>query len=903
VPQSAPRNAFARANIRKLLQLPLYALGVAASLVVKRRSESWVFGCGSGVGEGALPLLQLAREHPGRSVVWLAKDSRELAQAAALGIPAVRKSSWRGFSATLRAGVIVVTHGLGDANRYATRGAFVVQLWHGIPLKLINLDSPVTTSSASGGLSRVLAQLYRLAASTISFMPAASAVSATRLRSAFGLPANRVVVTGDPRDDIVVTSSDAEARALLFAALGVPDEGRRVVLYAPTWRDGAADPGVPSREEWSRIERWLDSSGSILVVRPHPLSVGNYATSTAHVALLPATAQGDITPVLAGVEVVITDYSSIAYDFSLTGRPIVFFAPDLEAYEASRGLYEPYTAFSGGTEARSWPELLDLVESADDGTWSRLAEHATSLAVHHHAFRDGRNTARVYAEISSRLKEPTMTSTLPVGMPVTGATIDTVTREATTITLSGSRKNGTPESLSLVGPRLTLPATVTTTDTRWTATVELLVSRWHGPLLPPPSGTYVLSAATTGELPGDALLDGLFRIAFRTTDTSALAITISAPLADAERGPANQSRLEAAYRSSRAEPTDAVFFESFYGQNASCNPRAIDRSLAVLRPATRRYWSTVDASVEVPEGATRIIEGSEDWWRVRGTARVLVVNDWLRKRYKKRRFQTVLQTWHGTPLKKIALSRPKVGLRTAVATVLERARWDVLLAQNPHSASILRKAYAYLGPVWQEGYPRDDVLVAGDATAVRARLGIPDGVTVLLYAPTWRDDRPEHVDHLDVAAFTDSLGPGYLTLIRGHSRTLRPGRDVQASNVMDVTGYPDVSELFLVADALITDYSSVMFDFSVTGKPVFFFAPDLEHYREQLRGFYFDLDAVALGPVVQDSATLVKLVLDRENVREAYATKYAAWQERFNPRDDGGAADRVVRRLEAEKKL
>ncbi|TBN58574.1 glycosyl/glycerophosphate transferase [Glaciihabitans arcticus] len=508
-----------------------------------------------------------------------------------------------------------------------------------------------------------------------------------------------------------------------------------------------------------------------------------------------------------------------------------------------------------------------------------------------------------------------MTSTLPVGATLPDAIIDSVTLTTTTepiVTVTGLRSTGEPVAATLRGPRFEVPGEIELTPERWSVTFPLLVSRWHGPLLPLPSGQYVLDLATadaaivsTGipaELPEPQLLDELFRISIGAADAAParLAITLAPPLTDNELGPARQAALEAVYRSAKPTPLDAVFFESFYGQNASCNPRGIDRAIAELRPQTARYWSTVDASVEVPEGATRIIEGSEEWWRVRASARLLVVNDWLRKRYRKREHQRVLQTWHGTPLKKIALSRPNVGLRTAIATVLEGARWNILLAQNPHSASILRRAYAFTGRIWQEGYPRDDVLQGGDAAAVRARLGIPNDVTVLLYAPTWRDDRPEHIDHLDVAAFTDALGPGYLTLIRGHSRTLRPGRDVRASNVLDVTGYPDVSDLFLVADALITDYSSVMFDFSVTGKPVYFFAPDLEHYREQLRGFYFDLDEVALGPVVQDPDTLVQLVRDSDAVQEQYAGRYAAWLERFNPRDDGESANRVVRRLEAE---
>jgi CDP-glycerol glycerophosphotransferase len=499
-----------------------------------------------------------------------------------------------------------------------------------------------------------------------------------------------------------------------------------------------------------------------------------------------------------------------------------------------------------------------------------------------------------------------MTTTLPAGSTRDDVTVDSVVvapDAAPALVLSGS---GVPASGSLHGPRLEIEGTVAVRGGRWTATFPLLASRWHGALLPAPSGIYSLvlrghdgselSATVTTSADDEVLIGGVMRIS-TSTEGGSFAVTISPPLTDDERGPERQTALEAEYRSAKNTPLDAVFFESFYGRSASCNPLALDREFAASLPHITRYWSVVDASVEVPDGSVALIEGSAEWWRVRGSARLLVVNDWLRNRFRKRSFQTVLQTWHGTPLKKIALGRPGVGLRTALATIRERSRWNILLAQNAHSTSVFRSAYAYLGPIWQEGYPRDDTLVSGDAAAVRARLGLPDDVTVLLYAPTWRDDRPEHVDHLDVAAFTDALGEGYVTLIRGHSRTLQPGRDVQASNVLDVTGYPDVSELFLVADALITDYSSVMFDYSVTGKPMFFFAPDLEHYREQLRGFYFDLDPVAPGPVVQRADELVELVRSRHEVAERYAEKYAAWRARFNPRDDGGSAARVVARL------
>ena len=466
-----------------------------------------------------------------------------------------------------------------------------------------------------------------------------------------------------------------------------------------------------------------------------------------------------------------------------------------------------------------------------------------------------------------------------------------------------------PAAFRLQASRQVLPAELISLGNRWSARVPLLVSNWNGPLLPARSGRYVVIASASdgtrmslqkpAQLPAPQLLPSVTRVTITATDDS-LVVALSAPLTDRERGRQQQDSLESDYRAAEYEPLDAVFFESFYGQNASCNPLAIDRAIARLRPDITRYWSVADASVRVPEGATALLEGSAEWWRIRGSARLLVVNDWLRKRIRKRKYQTVLQTWHGTMLKKLALSRMRLGLRPAIATLRERGRWDILLAQNPHSRRVFRKAYAYTGAVWEEGYPRDDVLLTGDARSIRDRLGIAPGVSVMLYAPTWRDDRPDHVDHLDVALFAKLLGDDYVTLIRGHSRTLLPGEDVHAPNVLDVTGYPDVSELFLVADALITDYSSVMFDFTVTGKPVFFFTPDLEHYRQKLRGFYFDLIPVAPGPVVTSVEELATLVRDRENVQRKFADKYQLWRERFNPRDDGHAADRVVTRLLSE---
>jgi CDP-glycerol glycerophosphotransferase len=255
------------------------------------------------------------------------------------------------------------------------------------------------------------------------------------------------------------------------------------------------------------------------------------------------------------------------------------------------------------------------------------------------------------------------------------------------------------------------------------AVVPLLVSSGNGPPLPARSGEYEVLTKTpdgtpmplllSAELPAPQFIPAVTRVAFRPVGTG-LTVVLSSPLTDRERGPLQQESLESDYRAASFEPLNAVFFESFYGQNASCNPLAIDRELARVRPDIGRYWSVIDASVRVPDGAIALLEGSAEWWRIRGSARLIVVNDWVRKRLRKRRYQTVLQTWHGTMLKKLALSRGRTGLRPAIAALVERRQWDILLAQNPHSRKIFRTAYAYFGVVWEEGYPRDDVLVTGD---------------------------------------------------------------------------------------------------------------------------------------------------------------------------------------------
>lgn len=474
--------------------------------------------------------------------------------------------------------------------------------------------------------------------------------------------------------------------------------------------------------------------------------------------------------------------------------------------------------------------------------------------------------------------------------PVTTVRVD---EERQMLLIDGA--GSAPAEIELVGSRAVATAVDIVASGEggtWSAVLPLRASRWGGPELPLPTGDYALVAdGRAVDVP-----------AIETTVLAQLRIgaddggvRIAAPVDPAYETAEGRLALEGRYTALPGAHENAVFFEAFYGQSGGCNPGAIDRELAARAPGVTRYWSVVDLSVPVPAGAVAVVEGSPEWWRARADARLLVVNDWLRRRFDRKPGQRVLQTWHGTPLKRLALHRPGLHPRRWLAVVRESRRWDVLLAQNPYAERVLRKAYAFLRrPVWVDGYPRNDVLTTGDATPIRTALGIAEGERVLLYAPTWRDDRSEMVDFVDPVALAEAADA--VVLVRGHSRTIRPGRDAAGSRVIDVTGYPDTAELLLAADALVTDYSSVMFDFSATGKPMYFLVPDLEHYRGKLRGFYFDLAARAPGPLVRTQDELVAALADVSAVAE-HAPRYVAWQAQFNGRDDGSAAVRVVDRI------
>ena len=396
---------FARGNLRKLLAVPRYAAGGVRGRFSRRDPNLWVVGSAFGPLDGALAFYRAVAALPDPPrLVWLSRTAAETRAATALGISEViDRDSAAGYRTTLRAGLIAVTHGFGDVSRYAVTGAVIVQLWHGAPLKKLHADSPVVTSL--GGFERIpgvralLRTAYRRGTRRISLLPTCSSFFVPFLATAFDLPDGQVQVLGEPRTDVLFAGSEAErvacARMLLEPHLG-GFAGSRVVLYAPTWRDGAPDPGVPSPRQWQRIEELCERLDLVLLVRPHQLGVGDYTHDSPRIRLLTTEVQPESMPLLWGVDALVTDYSSMIVDFSATGRPVVLLAPDLESYRRRRGLYVDYGWLSGGRWYTDWDQVVDRLGElfTDPDAETRAGAHSRELAATFHEWTDGRSAQR-----------------------------------------------------------------------------------------------------------------------------------------------------------------------------------------------------------------------------------------------------------------------------------------------------------------------------------------------------------------------------------------------------------------------------------------------------------------------------------------------------------------------------
>ncbi|MFF9670113.1 CDP-glycerol glycerophosphotransferase family protein [Streptomyces eurythermus] len=340
------------------------------------------------------------------------------------------------------------------------------------------------------------------------------------------------------------------------------------------------------------------------------------------------------------------------------------------------------------------------------------------------------------------------------------------------------------------------------------------------------------------------------------------------------------------------------------------DPAAIYHAAREIAPELRGVWVVRDeeTAAGLPDGVEHVIVGSRRYLEVTARAKFFVNDVNWPGTLAKRPGSVHIHTHQGTPLKYLGADlRDKPGARLGfdVPQMLRRAdRWDYSLVASRHAELVWERAYPCHFTSVRTGSPRNDVLVRGGPGGFRERHGIPADHTVVLYAPTRRDyRRGGYVERIDLAAFAAGLGEGHTLVVRLHpSLADGPARGMGLTElarrriVVDATDEPHLSDVLLAADVLVTDYSSVMFDYAVLDRPIVIHADDWPAFTAS-RGTYVDITAEPPGPVTRSYGELSGLFgsggwRDGESARLR-----AAFRARFCEFEDGRAAERVVRTL------
>ena len=365
-------------------------------------------------------------------------------------------------------------------------------------------------------------------------------------------------------------------------------------------------------------------------------------------------------------------------------------------------------------------------------------------------------------------------------------------------------------------------------------------------------------------------------------------------------------RTRLRYRTRLRRPLDPnlVVYCAYWGRGYACNPAAIHAKARELAPHLRSVFLVeADQAHTVPDGVEYAVIGSHRYWEVLARATYLVNNANFAEGVVKRPGSVHLQTQHGTPLKTMGIDQstyPVVAAASGSFTkLLGRVdRWDYNLSANPHSTRVWERVFPGSYEHLEYGYPRNDVYCtagADDVARVRAELGIPQGARAVLYAPTHRDHHTGFETGLDLEAFCAAAGEDVVVLLRAHYFYDRGARG-NTGRVIDVTAHRCAEDVCLAADALITDYSSIMFDYANLDRPIVVYADDWDVYRET-RGVCFDLMEEPPGRVARTPGELARMFRDGSYADAESAALRARFRERFCPFDDGRAAERVVRRV------
>lgn len=345
-----------------------------------------------------------------------------------------------------------------------------------------------------------------------------------------------------------------------------------------------------------------------------------------------------------------------------------------------------------------------------------------------------------------------------------------------------------------------------------------------------------------------------------------------------------------------------IMFESMWGKKYSCNPQAIYEYIDKNYPEYECIWAFNDQRMPIKGNGKRVRRNSLKYYYYLATSKYLVNNVNFPDGYIKRKGQIEIQTMHGTPLKTFGLEIPG-----ELATEKERqdfinrnARWNYLVVQGEFTATKAFDCFGVEVPIMRTGYPRTDMLYNPSEkkiAKIKKTLNIPTDKKVVFYAPTWRVMNKFDMQ-LDIERFRQELGDEYVLLVRIHHFSSK-GYTIPADNkvIFDVNDYASIEDLYIISDMLITDYSSALFDYAITEKPMIFYLYDIKEYGGNLRGTYFDIEKEAPGPLAYNNDQLINAIKNVEKEMAACQDRCKAFNDKYVNYECGDSSRKVVEKM------
>ena len=364
-----------------------------------------------------------------------------------------------------------------------------------------------------------------------------------------------------------------------------------------------------------------------------------------------------------------------------------------------------------------------------------------------------------------------------------------------------------------------------------------------------------------------------------------------------------------------------IMFHTFNGQAYSDSPKAIyDYMQKNEKYSDFQYiWAFKEPNkykfLENNKNTKVIKSNSKEFEKYLQKAKYWIFNYTVMDYQYPKRNQIFVQCWHGTPLKKLGYDlKNTYNAMNSEEEIhrkykLDAKKFKYIISPSKFASEKFISAWNLknnnmTNKVIEKGYPRNDFLYNfnnEDIEKFKRKLNLPENKKIILYAPTWRDDEHQaeigytYKTQVDFDMLQKELQDEYVILFRAHY-LIANSFDFEKYNgfVYDVSKIDDINELYIISDILITDYSSVFFDYANLKRPMIFYMYDFNKYKDDLRGFYLDIDELP-GEIIKTDIDLIKAIKETNNFK--YNDKYKNFNEKYNYLDDGQATKRVVEEI------